>query len=67
MGQPSALLGAFYAQKKLGIPAIGRKVSMSGTFMDLHVPPARCFAVGVVDADVSYPGIQASGGKWCHP
>jgi len=52
-GKPfSALLGAFYAQKKLGIPAIGGKDSMSGTFMDLHVPPTLvAFAVGVVDAE----------------
>ncbi|MCO1602512.1 phosphoribosylformylglycinamidine synthase [Desulfosporosinus nitroreducens] len=52
-GKPfSALLGAFYAQKKLGIPAIGGKDSMSGTFMDLHVPPTLvAFAVNVVEAD----------------
>ncbi|RJX23180.1 MAG: phosphoribosylformylglycinamidine synthase [Dethiobacter sp.] len=51
-GKPfAALLGAFYAQKKLGIPAIGGKDSMSGTFMDLHVPPTLvAFAVNVVDA-----------------
>lgn len=52
-GKPfSALLGAFYAQKKLGIPAIGGKDSMSGTFMDLHVPPTLvAFAVNVIEAD----------------
>jgi phosphoribosylformylglycinamidine synthase len=51
-GKPfSALLGAFYAQKKLGIPAIGGKDSMSGSFNDLHVPPTLvAFAVNVVDA-----------------
>lgn len=51
-GKPfSALLGAFYAQKKLGIPAIGGKDSMSGTYMDLHVPPTLVsFAVGIVSA-----------------
>jgi phosphoribosylformylglycinamidine synthase len=50
-GKPfSALLGAFYAQKELGIPAIGGKDSMSGTFMDLHVPPTLvAFAVAVKD------------------
>jgi len=50
-GKPfSALLGAFYAQKKLGIPAIGGKDSMSGTFKDLNVPPTLvAFGVGVVD------------------
>ncbi len=52
-GKPfSALLGAFYAQKKLGIPAIGGKDSMSGTFMDLHVPPTLvAFAVNLIKAD----------------
>jgi len=52
-GKPfSALLGAFYAQKKLGIPAIGGKDSMSGTFMDLNVPPTLvAFAVNVTSAD----------------
>ena len=50
-GKPfSALLGAFYAQKKLGIPAIGGKDSMSGTFKELHVPPTLvAFAVAPVD------------------
>ncbi|MEW8956562.1 phosphoribosylformylglycinamidine synthase [Clostridium sp.] len=39
-GKPlSALLGALYAQKKLGIAAIGGKDSMSGTFENLNVPP----------------------------
>jgi phosphoribosylformylglycinamidine synthase len=52
-GKPfSALLGAFYAQKKLGIPAIGGKDSMSGTFKDLNVPPTLVtFAVNVVDVN----------------
>ncbi len=39
-GKPfAALLGAYMAQKHLGIPAIGGKDSMSGTFLDLNVPP----------------------------
>lgn len=39
-GKPlSALLGAFEAQKNLGIAAIGGKDSMSGTFEKLDVPP----------------------------
>ena len=39
-GQPlAALLGAFEAQKNLGIGAIGGKDSMSGTFEQLDVPP----------------------------
>lgn len=51
-GKPfSALLGAYLAQNKLGIPAIGGKDSMSGTFMYLHVPPSLvAFAVDVLDA-----------------
>lgn len=52
-GKPfSALLGAFYAQKKLGLPAIGGKDSMSGSFNDLHVPPTVvAFAVNTVDVN----------------
>ncbi|CEP91746.1 phosphoribosylformylglycinamidine synthase [[Clostridium] sordellii] len=51
-GKPfSALLGAYYAQNKLGIPAIGGKDSMSGTFKDIDVPPTLIsFAVDTVDA-----------------
>jgi phosphoribosylformylglycinamidine synthase len=51
-GKPfTALLGAYYAQMKLGIPAIGGKDSMSGTFRDLDVPPTLvAFAVCVSDA-----------------
>ncbi len=48
-GKPfNALMGAFYAQMELGIPAIGGKDSMSGTFKDLTVPPTLVsFAVDV--------------------
>ncbi len=35
----SALLGAYEAQRQLGVAAIGGKDSMSGTFQELHVPP----------------------------
>lgn len=51
-GKPfSALLGAYYVQHKLGLPAIGGKDSMSGTFKDMNVPPALvAFAVAVNDA-----------------
>ncbi|XOD68934.1 MAG: phosphoribosylformylglycinamidine synthase [Flavobacteriales bacterium AspAUS03] len=39
-GQPfAALLGAYRAQRALGLAAIGGKDSMSGTFKELHVPP----------------------------
>lgn len=50
-GKPfAALLGAYTAQSKLGIPAIGGKDSMSGTFKDINVPPTLvAFAVDVVD------------------
>ena len=50
-GKPfSALLGAHYAQMQLGIPAIGGKDSMSGTFKELDVPPTLvAFAVDTVD------------------
>lgn len=52
-GKPfAALLGALYAQEKLGIPAIGGKDSMSGTFEDLTVPPTlTAFAVNIADAE----------------
>ena len=48
-GKPfSALLGAHHAQLMLGIPAIGGKDSMSGTFNDIDVPPTLvAFAVDV--------------------
>lgn len=52
-GKPfSALLGAYYVQKKLQIGAIGGKDSMSGTFEDLDVPPTlTAFAVSLVEVD----------------
>ena len=52
-GKPfSALLGAYYAQMKLGTPAIGGKDSMSGTFKDMNVPPTLvAFAVNVGNAN----------------
>ena len=51
-GKPfSALLGAYYAQHMLEIPAIGGKDSMSGTFKDINVAPTLVsFAVDTVDA-----------------
>ncbi len=52
-GKPvAALLGAYKAQKELEIGAIGGKDSMSGTFMDLTVPPTLVsFAVGTAHVD----------------
>ena len=48
-GKPfAALLGAYKAKMDLGIPAIGGKDSMSGTFGDLDVPPTLvAFAIDV--------------------
>lgn len=46
----SALLGAYEAQRQLGVATIGGKDSMSGTFQDLHVPPTLIsFAVTTED------------------
>ena len=51
-GKPmAALLGALRVQKELEIPAIGGKDSMSGTFMDIDVPPTLAsFAITTIDA-----------------
>ena len=52
-GKPfAALLGALQVQKELEIPSIGGKDSMSGTFMDINVPPTLVsFAVAAMNAD----------------
>ena len=52
-GKPfSALLGAYLVQKRLNIPSIGGKDSMSGTFNELSVPPTLIsFAVDVASAE----------------
>ncbi|HHU18480.1 MAG TPA: phosphoribosylformylglycinamidine synthase [Clostridiales bacterium] len=47
-----ALLGALKAQIELDTPSIGGKDSMSGSFMDLHVPPTLVsFAICIADAN----------------
>ncbi|MBQ7698346.1 MAG: phosphoribosylformylglycinamidine synthase [Paludibacteraceae bacterium] len=47
----AALLGALRMQYELGLPAIGGKDSMSGTFEQLHVPPTLiAFGVTTMDA-----------------
>lgn len=52
-GQPvAALLGSIEAQIQLGLPSIGGKDSMSGTFEELTVPPTLV-AFGVTTADSS--------------
>ena len=63
-GEPmAALLGAYEAQMKLGLPSIGGKDSMSGTFNDIDVPPTLCsFAVDVATLqDVCSPELKAAG------
>ncbi|MDD7404214.1 MAG: phosphoribosylformylglycinamidine synthase [bacterium] len=63
-GEPmAALLGAYDAQMKLGLPSIGGKDSMSGTFDDIDVPPTLCsFAVDVAKIqDVATPELKKAG------
>ncbi len=63
-GEPlTALLGAYSAQMNLGLPSIGGKDSMSGTFNDIDVPPTLVsFAVTtgkvqeVVSPELKNPG-----------
>ncbi len=52
-GKPlSALLGALKMQVELGLPSIGGKDSMSGTFQDINVPPMlMAFGITTVDAN----------------
>ena len=58
-----ALLGAYEAQMGFGLPSIGGKDSMSGTFNDLDVPPTLVsFAVDVAsDKTVITPELKKSG------
>ena len=63
-GEPmAALLGAYDAQMKLGLPSIGGKDSMSGSFNDIDVPPTLCsFAVDVATLqDVVSPELKQPG------
>ncbi len=63
-GKPlAALLGAFEAQKDLGVGAIGGKDSMSGSFEKLDVPPTLVsFAVTTAKTgDILSPETKASG------
>lgn len=50
-GKPLAsLLGAFKVQRALGLPSIGGKDSMSGTFKNIDVPPTLvAFAINTID------------------
>lgn len=59
----SALLGAYNAQLGFGLPSIGGKDSMSGTFNDIDVPPTLVsFAVDVAkEGDVITPELKKAG------
>ena len=61
----SALLGAYAAQIGFGLPSIGGKDSMSGTFNDIDVPPTLVsFAVDVAMVkDVITPELKKAGSK----
>ena len=61
----SALLGAYAAQMGFGLPSIGGKDSMSGTFNEIDVPPTLVsFAVDVAKIqDVITPELKKAGNK----
>ncbi|MGN0507401.1 MAG: phosphoribosylformylglycinamidine synthase [Lachnospiraceae bacterium] len=65
-GEPlSALLGAYEAQMRLGLPSIGGKDSMSGTFQNIDVPPTLVsFAVDIAKtSDVITGELKKAGNK----
>ena len=66
----AALLGAYDAQMGYGLPSIGGKDSMSGTFNHIDVPPTLVsFAVDVAKLkDVVSPELKNTGDKlvWIH-
>ncbi|MCI9422032.1 MAG: phosphoribosylformylglycinamidine synthase [Dorea sp.] len=61
----AALLGAYDAQLGFGLPSIGGKDSMSGTFEDIDVPPTLVsFAVDVAqEKDIITPELKRAGSK----
>ncbi len=61
----AALLGAYNAQLGFGLPSIGGKDSMSGTFEDIDVPPTLVsFAVDVAaEKDIITPEFKKAGNK----
>ena len=64
--QPFAsLLGAYAAQIGFGLPSIGGKDSMSGTFQNIDVPPTLVsFAVDMaLDKDIITPELKKAGNK----
>ena len=63
-GKPfAALLGTIKMQVELGLPSIGGKDSMSGTFQNINVPPTLiAFGITTVDAKkVISPEFKAAG------
>ena len=61
----AALLGAYAAQIGFGLPSIGGKDSMSGTFQDIDVPPTLVsFAVDMAtEKDIITPELKKAGNK----
>ncbi len=61
----AALLGAYSAQMGFGLPSIGGKDSMSGTFNEIDVPPTLVsFAVDVAkEKDIITPELKQAGNK----
>lgn len=61
----AALLGAYSAQIGFGLPSIGGKDSMSGTFNEVDVPPTLVsFAVDVANQqDIITPELKCAGNK----
>ncbi len=61
----AALLGAYDAQIGFGLPSIGGKDSMSGTFNDIDVPPTLVsFAVDVAkEKDIITPELKKEGNQ----
>lgn len=61
----SALLGAYDAQIGFGLPSIGGKDSMSGTFNEIDVPPTLVsFAVDIAKKqDIISPELKQAGNK----
>lgn len=61
----AALLGAYSAQIGFGLPSIGGKDSMSGTFNEIDVPPTLVsFAVDVAkEQDIITPELKQPGNK----
>lgn len=64
----AALLGAYDAQTGYGLPSIGGKDSMSGTFQDIDVPPTLVsFAVNIAEEqNIITPELKKAGNKLVH-